>query len=89
LAGEEIPLEARIIACCDSWNAMRTDRSYRKALSHEVAIAELVANSGSQFDPRVLEAFLPIVERRYREASARKRAQVEIGPVPSPQVALG
>ena len=51
LAGERIPLEARIIACCDTWNAMRTDRAYRKALSHEVALAELTANSGTQFDP--------------------------------------
>jgi putative nucleotidyltransferase with HDIG domain len=62
LAGERIPLEARIIACCDSWSAMRTDRSYRKALSYEVARAEIVANSGRQFDPRVAEAFLRIVE---------------------------
>jgi putative nucleotidyltransferase with HDIG domain len=63
LAGEQIPLEARIIACCDSWSAMRTDRSYRKALSYEVARAEIVANSGRQFDPRVAEAFLRITER--------------------------
>jgi HD-GYP domain-containing protein (c-di-GMP phosphodiesterase class II) len=63
LAGDEIPLEARIITCCDSWSAMRTDRSYRKALSHEVARAEIVANSGRQFDPRVAEAFLSIIER--------------------------
>jgi HD-GYP domain-containing protein (c-di-GMP phosphodiesterase class II) len=54
-----------------------------------VAIAELVANSGSQFDPRVVEVFLPIVERQHREASARERAEVEIGLVPSPQAALG
>jgi putative nucleotidyltransferase with HDIG domain len=63
LVGEQIPLEARIIACCDSWSAMRTDRSYRKALSYEVARAEIVANSGRQFDPRVAEAFLRIIER--------------------------
>src|SRR5690348_10477503 len=63
LAGEQIPLEARIIACCDSWSAMRTDRSYRSALSYEVARAEIVANSGRQFDPRVAEAFLRIIER--------------------------
>jgi HD-GYP domain-containing protein (c-di-GMP phosphodiesterase class II) len=61
LAGEAIPLEARIIACCDTWNAMRTDRAYRKALSHEVAMAELVNNVGAQFDPRVAAALLPIV----------------------------
>jgi HD-GYP domain-containing protein (c-di-GMP phosphodiesterase class II) len=63
LAGEQIPLEARIIACCDSWSAMRTDRAYRKALSYEVARAEIVANSGRQFDPRVADAFLRIIER--------------------------
>ena len=39
LSGDAIPLEARIISCCDTWNAMRTDRSYRSALSHEVARA--------------------------------------------------
>ena len=61
LAGEEIPLESRIIACCDSWNAMRTDRSYRKALSHEVALTELLANSGTQFDPHVIAALLTVV----------------------------
>jgi putative nucleotidyltransferase with HDIG domain len=61
LDGEAIPLEARIISCCDSWNAMRTNRSYRKALSQEVALAELRANAGSQFDPRVVEALLRVV----------------------------
>jgi putative nucleotidyltransferase with HDIG domain len=62
LAGEEIPLEARIIACCDSWNAMRTDRSYRKALPYDTAIAELNANAGSQFDPRVVDALVHVIE---------------------------
>src|SRR4029077_6566998 len=62
LAGEDIPLEARIIACCDSWNAMRTDRPYRKALPHEVALAELLANSGKQFDPQIVEIFSSEVE---------------------------
>ncbi len=61
LAGEAIPLEARIITCCDTWNAMRTDRPYRKALSHDVAVAELVANAGGQFDPHVVETFLELV----------------------------
>ncbi len=62
LAGEQIPVEARIISCCDSWNAMRTDRSYRKALPYEVARAELLANSGSQFDPQIIEIFLTLVD---------------------------
>ena len=61
LTGEQIPLEARIISCCDTWNAMRTDRPYRAALSHDVAIAELVSNAGGQFDPHVVETFVRLV----------------------------
>jgi putative nucleotidyltransferase with HDIG domain len=61
LAGEEIPLEARIIACCDTWNAMRTDRPYRNALGVDVAVAELLSNAGKQFDPRVVDAFVSVV----------------------------
>ena len=62
LAGQAIPLEARIISCCDSWNAMRTDRSYRRALAHEAARAELLANAGRQFDPQIVATFLAIVD---------------------------
>ena len=61
LAGEAIPLEARMITCCDSWNAMRTDRPYRKALSHDVAIAELLSGAGTQLDPDIVGALLEIV----------------------------
>jgi putative nucleotidyltransferase with HDIG domain len=63
LAGDAIPLEARIITCCDSWNAMRTDRSYRKALPYETAVAELTAHSGTQFDPAIVAVLLRIVAR--------------------------
>jgi putative nucleotidyltransferase with HDIG domain len=63
LAGDQIPLEARIIACCDSWNAMRTDRPYRKALSYESACAELEVNAGLQFDPWVVQTLLEIVAK--------------------------
>jgi putative nucleotidyltransferase with HDIG domain len=58
LAGEDIPLVARIVACCDAYNAMTTDRSYRAALPEEEAQAELERNSGGQFDPAVVEALL-------------------------------
>jgi putative nucleotidyltransferase with HDIG domain len=66
LAGEEIPIEARIISACDTWNAMRTDRSYRRALSYEAAFAELVSCSGTQLDPRVVDALVRVVERDER-----------------------
>jgi len=58
LAGEEIPLVARIVCTCDAWNAMTTDRSYRRALSVEEAKAELQRCAGTQFDPRVVDALL-------------------------------
>ena len=61
LVGEEIPLEARIISVVDAYDAMVSDRPYRKALSNDVAIAELVKNAGSQFDPQVVNAFLRVV----------------------------
>ena len=61
LAGEEIPLEARIVTCCDSWNAMRTDRAYRKALAPEVALGELRANAGRQFDPRIVDTLVDVI----------------------------
>ena len=60
LAGEAIPLAARIVSACDAFNAMTTDRSYRKALSLEVAIAELRNNAGTQFDPDVVEALVAV-----------------------------
>ncbi len=63
LVGEAIPVAARIIAACDAFNAMTTDRSYRKALSLEVAIAELHANSGTQFAPDVVDALVAVVAR--------------------------
>jgi HD-GYP domain-containing protein (c-di-GMP phosphodiesterase class II) len=55
LAGEAIPLVARIVSTCDAYSAMTTDRSYRRALSHEDALAELQRCAGTQFDPHVVE----------------------------------
>jgi len=77
LAGDQIPIEARIITCCDSWNAMRTDRPYRKALDYDIAVAELVSNAGSQFDPGIVEAFVRLV-------APADRPQLAPAPAPAP-----
>ena len=62
LAGEAIPIAARIVFCCDAYDAMTTDRPYRRARPAAEALAEMRACSGSQFDPRVVAA-LEIVRR--------------------------
>lgn len=54
LAGEEIPIESRIVFCCDAFSAMTTDRPYRQARPVDTALAELKANAGTQFDPVVV-----------------------------------
>jgi hypothetical protein len=87
LAGDEIPLAARIVTCCDSWNAMRTDRAYRRALTHEDAVTELIKNSGTQFDPQVIEAFLRMIDRAddavFHALGGRPQvSRSEVDPVP-------
>ena len=62
LKGEEIPLSARIFAVVDAWDAMRSDRPYRKALPVEEAMEEIKKGAGTQFDPKVVEAFLQLLE---------------------------
>jgi putative nucleotidyltransferase with HDIG domain len=76
LAGEQIPLEARIVSCCDAFNAMTTDRSYRRARSGREAIAELQRCSGTQFDPDVVDSVVAVVERR----AAAREGTVEDAP---------
>jgi two-component system cell cycle response regulator len=63
LAGDAIPLGARIIAVCDSWAAMRVDRPYAVALSVPEARAELMRGRGTQFDPIVANAFLAVLDQ--------------------------
>ena len=58
LAGEEIPIGARIILVCDAYHAMTSNRPYRAAMTHTEAVAELTRNAGSQFDPNVSEALI-------------------------------
>jgi putative nucleotidyltransferase with HDIG domain len=62
LAGEKIPVVSRIVAIMDAYDAMMSDRPYRKALGQERAIAQLKQHQGRQFDPRIVEAFLSVLE---------------------------
>jgi HD-GYP domain-containing protein (c-di-GMP phosphodiesterase class II) len=61
LAGGAIPIESRIIACCDAFNAMTTDRPYRAALEVEEALCRLRKHRGTQFDPDVVDALVAVV----------------------------
>ena len=70
LAGPDIPIEARVVAAADTWDAMTQDRVYRRALDFDAACAELLATAGSQLDPRVADALLKVV----REAHRTRRA---------------
>ena len=63
LAGEQIPIAARIVFACDAYNAMTTDRPYRAAMSRDAAVGELHANTGTQFDPKVVSALIEVVEQ--------------------------
>ena len=86
LAGEDIPLASRILLVTDAFDAMTTDRPYRKAMPVETAIEELERNSGSQFDPEIVEAFLRILARdgpqplrSVRPAATKAAAAVRTG----------
>jgi two-component system, cell cycle response regulator len=63
IAGESIPLTARIVAAVDSFDAMTSDRAYRRALPRCEACRRMSRGAGSQFDPRVVDALLATVER--------------------------
>ena len=64
LKSKDIPIEARIIAIADSVEAMASDRPYRRALSMEKIEDELIRNSGTQFDPMIIESMLQILRER-------------------------
>jgi diguanylate cyclase (GGDEF)-like protein len=68
LSGEEIPLQSRILAVCDAYDAMTEDRVYRRAMSSEDAMAEIARCAGTQFDPIIAELFIKLVQER-KEAS--------------------
>lgn len=61
LRGEEIPISARVFAIVDVWDALTNDRPYRKALPRDEVIAFLKSQSGSHFDPKVVDVFIPLL----------------------------
>jgi diguanylate cyclase (GGDEF)-like protein len=69
-AGEEIPLESRIILVCDAFHAMTTDRPYRKRLSDAEACRRLRAAAGTQFDPNVVDVYLEVLKQQNRRGAA-------------------
>lgn len=70
LAGEQIPLAARIFAVVDVWDALRSDRPYRRAWSQEWALRYLKAHAGTLFDPEVVRVFCALIEAECPEARA-------------------
>lgn len=77
LAGTEIPMGARIIAVCDAFNAMTSERPFRKAMSPAVALRELDSCAGSQFDPSVVEAFFASAAERAGTPGTAHTANVD------------
>lgn len=65
LAGEQIPLGSRIFMIADAFDAMTSDRIYRRAMPAEEALAEILRHSGSQFDPTAVRAFLSVYQKRF------------------------
>jgi HD-GYP domain-containing protein (c-di-GMP phosphodiesterase class II) len=76
LRGQDIPLEARIISCCDAFNAMTTDRPYRKAMPTAAALAELIEHAGAQFDPLVVDALTSVVRRSTAVTDSQARSML-------------
>jgi HD-GYP domain-containing protein (c-di-GMP phosphodiesterase class II) len=73
LMGEEIPLSARIFSVCDAFDAMTSDRPYRRALPFERAVEQIVAGTGTQFDPAMADAFVSITDLEALHASLHTR----------------
>ncbi len=71
LVADQIPIESAIVTCCDAFNAMTTDRSYRAAMSLDEAISELQANAGSQFSPAVVDALMRVLRTDPMSAGRR------------------
>lgn len=78
LAGEAIPLHARVVAVSDAYDAMHSDRIYRKGLSKDVIRAELIKGRGTQFDPVLLDVFLRLFESGALDELDRKEGHTAL-----------
>jgi HD-GYP domain-containing protein (c-di-GMP phosphodiesterase class II) len=87
LAGEEIPLVARIVCCCDAFSAMTTHRSYRRAMSRTEALVELEACAGKQFDPLVVAALVRLVRSGTAMPERTPELVGVVSPAPSEPIA--
>jgi putative nucleotidyltransferase with HDIG domain len=89
LKGEEIPIEACIVAACDAFDAMTTTRSYRKAMPLDRALSEIEGNAGTQFNPRVAEVIVELLRHEAGTASAHVGAREGIVPLATDTPAPG
>jgi HD-GYP domain-containing protein (c-di-GMP phosphodiesterase class II) len=88
LKGVAIPLEARIVSCCDAFNAMTTDRAYRPAMSVDAALDEVRHCAGTQFDPGVALTLIEVVmseEAEHPSPAARELAELSLAITPATQ----
>jgi putative nucleotidyltransferase with HDIG domain len=83
LVGDEIPLEACIVCCCDAFDAMTTDRTYRRAMPVERALAELESAAGTQFHPRVAAVLAGVVSRQAEVEAAASVSSYAAPALPS------
>lgn len=81
LAGDEIPLGARIFALADTMDAITSDRPYRRGRSFEEAFREIELSSGSQFDPRIVDGFMSVPRRTWEKARAETRGSLRPAPI--------
>jgi len=87
LAGEQIPIFARIVMVCDAFDSMTSTRVYRKAKSIEEAFTELKRCEGTQFDPQALSALEKAIAKEGWEAEPEPRDELEVAPS-APALAL-
>jgi HD-GYP domain-containing protein (c-di-GMP phosphodiesterase class II) len=78
LEGDEIPLLARIVAICDSFDAMSSSRTYRRAMPRDKVFAEMIRCQGTQFDPSIIPVFIGMDLTEYDRLLARDAGEAAV-----------